>query len=217
MRDAEETRRFARNHLLYEVEMVVGLVRRFGRFRVLLGTPGDNSVAEREVRDIVGRNADIEAFAVHCRLLIEFLYYTPKKKNDCRATDFMASSDDWTRSMPAALGRFSKQANTDVLHPSWDRTSPSPPWDYDGILVTLTGELREFLTRADVERIGGETHTAISKSLASASEAESPQMFSLPPDELTTASVSSGTATHPVPSGADRSGPPWSRPSGKEE
>jgi len=61
-RSPSETQALAWDHLRYEIEMVAGLVWRMSRQHALLVSMADDASAlQRELLDVSGRNADIEA------------------------------------------------------------------------------------------------------------------------------------------------------------
>lgn len=165
-RNATDTERYAKDHLVYEIQMVSGLVGRFERFARLLPTlPATTSVpAEREVLDLVGRNADIESFAIHCRVLINFLYGKKTTSKDCVARDFFTEPSAWPTVRPPkskVLRSIPIRATTEVAHLSYDRTHPAPPWDYNGIWESLTEVVRVFLNGASRDRLGADTRDQI--------------------------------------------------------
>jgi hypothetical protein len=158
-RRAIDTESYATNHLVYEIQMVAGLAARFDRFAKLLPSlsAATSSVAEREVLDLVGRNADIEAFAVHCRVLIHFLYGTKDDKRDCVARDFFLEQSVWPTmrpKKPRVLSFISERAGIEIAHLSYDRKNPAPPWDYAAIWNALAEVLRVFVEGADLGRLG---------------------------------------------------------------
>jgi hypothetical protein len=159
------TQKYAERHLIYEIQMVSGLVARFHTFRELLPTldPNTANQAEREVLDVVGRNADIEAFATHARVLIDFLY-DRKSRNTCVAADFFARRTAWGEikpKKPKPLRSVRDRTGKEISHLSYGRSDPSPPWDYDAMWDALKGVLRLFVEKADVALLGSENRVRI--------------------------------------------------------
>lgn len=165
-RGASETRDYAKRHLVYEIQMVSGLVDRFERFVTLLPTLRARTAApaELEVIDLVGRNADIESFAIHARALIDFLYGKKVTTKDCVARDFFTEPSAWPTIRPAkskVLRSIPSRASIEVAHLSYDRRHPAPPWDYKAIWASMTDVLRVFLNGADHARLGADTRDQI--------------------------------------------------------
>jgi len=74
-RTPKELRAFAED-LVYEVEMVAGLT------KVLRGALAHDYEAGKRDHDLPTRNAQVEAFAVHVRLLLDFFYEPSNVKPD---------------------------------------------------------------------------------------------------------------------------------------
>jgi hypothetical protein len=156
--EAGELQEYAK-HLVYEIEMVAGLVGRFHRFEALLPLLDEATAtpAELEVLDVVGRNADIEAFATHARALVDFLYAKKKSKGDCVAADFFERPTAWGEmkpNKPRPLSKIRERAGSEVAHLSYSRTAPAPQWEYDAIWSSLQQILRVFLSGADDGKLG---------------------------------------------------------------
>jgi hypothetical protein len=167
--DERRTREYAERHLVYEIQMVEGLVARFKRFDELLSSldKTSNEAAVREVFDLVGRNSDIESFAIHCRALIDFLY-DKKKPRTYVAKDFFEDSGTWSAKRPAKTDRLRsipQRASTEVAHLSYDRSQPAPPWDYVGIWEDLSNALRVFVEEASEKHLSIETRDEIARLL----------------------------------------------------
>ena len=156
--------------------MTHGLVLRFRRFKRLLYELDDTTDAEHEVFDIVGRNADIEAFAMHCRNLIEFLFYAPKG-NYCRAHDY-TSTWPTNRSKPSVLAQAVTRAENEIVHLGWNRHAPARDWGYDAIWESLSDELRDFIDKAEQERLGTENREALDQLLNSERPADDTPVLS---------------------------------------
>ena len=159
-RPASETQALAWDHLRYEIEMVAGLVWRISRQHALLIGPLDDlNPLRAELLDLSGRNADIEAFGLHVRLLVDFFYPNRKKPNDADAADFFDDPMVWKRARrktPPSLKSVKGRVGMEMAHLSYDRPAPSVPWDYKTIWADLSGVIRDFIDAATVDRLGAD-------------------------------------------------------------
>lgn len=164
-----EARIFASDHLLYDIEMVAGLVERLRRHRVLLETtPRSAGALANELFDLAGRNADIEAFGVHARALVDFLYGSPRHE-DAVAADFFDDAAAWRRlrpKKPAALSNINARVGAEIAHLSFRRSAPAKTWPYEAIWRALADVLRVFVENATVGRIGAEAQDRAREVLA---------------------------------------------------
>jgi hypothetical protein len=158
MRTPDETRKYARDHLVYEVEMLDALVKRFDRFKALLPkiAPDTSDPAEREVLDMAGRNADIESFGVHARNLYDFLY--DSNRGTVTACDYFTRRNDWSSrhrpEKPKALEKLTERINIEIAHLGSKRRFPAVPWPYVDIAKALTDCMRAFIRAAEGDRLG---------------------------------------------------------------
>jgi hypothetical protein len=152
--NAATTRAYAAEHLAYEVEMALSLVDSFRQFARVL--------------DVVGRNAYVEAFALHARNITAFLYARKPKQDDCVAEDYFANRETWPKTRPArpaALKPIGSRASAEVAHLSYERKDPSDPWDFEAIGNGLAAVLRVFVDSADEDRLGAPTHALLDRFL----------------------------------------------------
>jgi hypothetical protein len=158
-RTSSETQALAA-HLLYEVEMVAGLVWRLKRHRALLAVTvvgGAHDPLRRELTDLAGRNADIESLGVHLRVLLDFLYDQRRDPEDAVASDFFGDPLDWKRvrpKLPRELRSIKERVGTEIAHLSYRRPSPSVSWNYDSLWAALSGVLQKFADHAEPGRVG---------------------------------------------------------------
>jgi hypothetical protein len=127
----------ASEHLLYEVRML--------------------ERATREIADAQpceAKNAWIESFLVHARLLAHFLGWnrrSPPKTDDVIVEDYQVTS--WTSSSePPAIATMREPINKRIVHLSYGRThSPADgfAWDFTGIANALLGRIAEFVRCVD--------------------------------------------------------------------
>lgn len=97
-RSPSETQGLAQDHLLYEIQMVAGLVWRLARHHTLFLTSAlDLTPLRMELLDLAGRNADIEALGLHARVLVDFFYGERECKADAIAADFFDHPMVWKR------------------------------------------------------------------------------------------------------------------------
>ena len=117
-------------------------------------------------------NATAEAFALHLRNLIVFLY--PERfrleADDISAHHFIDSKspyEDWLRHrppLPSILERAKIRADKELAHLTTARIAGTPPakhWEPCALLRELKRVLASFAERADSNRVGVRTRTAI--------------------------------------------------------
>ncbi len=209
----DEIRSFADEHLLYEISMVAGLTRRLARFRTLLTSRPPDATRDGltdELFHLTGRNADIEAFTVHTRVLLDFLYRDRRKQNDAMAADFF-SDGSWPQVRPektASLAKVHRRVGTEIAHLSYRRAASAEPqeWPYGEIWHDLSHVLRVFVDNADQDRLsqdfreqaGAELATSMASktrlALLQATNTDYPLTF-----PVSSAEYHGGTATAPLP------------------
>ncbi|HEY2326657.1 MAG TPA: hypothetical protein VGH52_04140 [Gaiellaceae bacterium] len=197
----EETRKYAKLHLTYEIWMVAGLVDRFKRFDSLLSSLDETNTdpAVSEVFDLVGRNADIEAFAIHSRILIDFLY-DKKRRHTCVAKDFFEDSGTWSIKRPKktkGLESIPSRAGVEVAHLSYARRDLSVPWDYNRIWDDLVAGFRAFVDDASAKHLAADTRAKIAALLPA--EADERVRLDFPSDTLAAQRVRTYSTTAPPP------------------
>jgi len=158
----DELRSFAREHLVYEVWMLGGLTD-----RLLEVLEHDERVGERDLDwlDMVTRNALVEAFTIHARLLIHFLYEPSQVRADDALARHYVQEGEWTPpELTGELEQVGRRVGKGVAHLTYDRllvTEETKGWRYGRIwedataLRAFAGQASSELLPADVaERIG---------------------------------------------------------------
>jgi len=145
MANGHALRAYASRHLEYDVLMM-------RRTQELLAIP----LSLPENRFWPMRNALLESFAVHTRVLMEF-FYEPvgkgKEANDARARLYCPNGT-WTESMPNALEvvRAKDRVGTEIVHASLQRldvTEQAKYWKHQQIRAVLERTLAKFLRMVD--------------------------------------------------------------------
>jgi len=102
-------------------------------------------------------NSLIEAFAVHARNVIEFLYPDTVRSTDVIAADFF-ETDAWVELRPAisaTLKLARVRANKEIAHLTTNRISGNPPeksWNVASLMTELRPLMRLFATKARLAR-----------------------------------------------------------------
>jgi hypothetical protein len=147
----DELRGFAKDHLLYEVEMFSLLTA-----RLLKALAHDAEAGKRDLDwlDIETRNAQVESFAIHTRALLGFLYEPRHSKpDDAMASHFVP--DGWKPPpLRPALQRVGPRVGKEVAHLTYGRLrvdEEAKGWPYGQIWLDVAAVLREFLAQASPE------------------------------------------------------------------
>jgi len=103
-------------------------------------------------------NVMIEAFAVHLRNVIDFLYLDSPKQTDVVAADFFAPNawDTLRPSITTTLEIARVRANKEVAHLTTDRIAGSPPvkgWDFQRLAAEIRPLLRLVADNALATRL----------------------------------------------------------------
>jgi hypothetical protein len=152
MSTPDEFGSFAREHLLYEVWMLRGLTD-----RLLEVLEHDERVGKRDLDwlDMVTRNALVEAFTIHARLLIHFLYEPSHVKPDDALARHYVPEGEWTPpELTGELERVGRRVGKGVAHLTYDRllvTEETKGWRYGKIWEDIATALRAFAERASSE------------------------------------------------------------------
>ena len=109
----------------------------------------------------VGHNAMVEAFALHCRNLINFFYDRPDPRypDDVLAEHFLAKAETWHQVRPPKselLTLAEGRANKQVSHLTYSRvglTFDQKAWQIPTLLGEIDGLLGLFLQKADPELV----------------------------------------------------------------
>lgn len=140
----EELLAYSREHLFYEVEMLLNVSR-----------------LNLENLPRVFRNMQIESFAIHLRNLIIFFYPTPTLfTTDVYAKHFFSDATKWEQICPPAsispISRTAKKrADKEVAHLTTERlagNNPKKEWDILGLVNEITPIIRSFCVSADREK-----------------------------------------------------------------
>ena len=140
-----EVLRKASEHLHYEYRMLTEMAR----------VMASGKTYERAIK-----NSFIEAFTIHARVLLKFLYDENPRPNDVIADDFFPTSQEWkevrpemTEILEPIYGRVGKE----VAHLTYDRqyvTDEAKQWHYLQILHDIEVSFNEFLRIVPMELLG---------------------------------------------------------------
>lgn len=142
---------------------MAGLVERMRRFSHLLGTDLPENELSHELRDVAGRNADIEAFAIHARLVWFFLFGPQERPDDIVARDFFDSDADWKAaglSEPPELIDLKDRVKRSLAHLTYRGAEElGDQWVTTQLWEALASVLGSFFTAASASRLDEETRT----------------------------------------------------------
>ncbi len=144
----EELQDFAAHHISYELMMLHEAA------SGLKWRPNLDS-------DFTLKNALIEAFTVHARVLAQFLYYSPSKKfpNDVTAEHYVKDVDTWKAALgpiPAELQEVIDRSSREIVHLTKGRRPPDDPkkgWTIERVYLLLCRPLHLFLKHAEPARL----------------------------------------------------------------
>lgn len=127
---------YSAEHVFYEVDMFFGMTE-------LLNPK--NRIGASSAAEVTRLNcAMIEAFGIHLRNLIDFLYMDSPKPTDVVAKDFCASWQTVRPTISQALNDARDRANKELAHLTTKRLaggSPAKQWAFP----TLAGEIKTLL------------------------------------------------------------------------
>jgi hypothetical protein len=142
----EELRDFAADHIYYELlmlhETAMGLKWR-----------------ENLDADFAVKNAFIESFTIHARVLALFLYKGPKWDDDVTAEQYVSDVNKWKAArgdIPAELQEVIDRTGKEIAHLTRGRRPPGDPkkaWTIEHVYRLLCGPLHLFLRHADLARL----------------------------------------------------------------
>lgn len=130
---------YSAEHVVYEIDMFLGLA-------VMLGQRSRSGSARAIGDEKRMNNALLEAYGLHLRLLVDFLFCEVPKPTDVIAEDYCAA-EEWKSARPdisESLSDARSRANKEFAHLTTARISgvdPKKEWD----LVALTNEVRFLL------------------------------------------------------------------------
>jgi hypothetical protein len=142
---------YSGEHVRYEFDMFIWLGAICGNSSVQVGAPTQPDALRL-------KNVLIEAFAVHLRNVIDFLYIDSPQATDVIAADFL-NPGEWSRLRPAMsphLSRARVRANKEIAHLTTERLAGSPPekaWDFSAMLSDVAPLLRLFIESALPSRL----------------------------------------------------------------
>ena len=142
-----QLKEFSGEHLRYEMQML------FICRNILAGAR-----RHATMEDTQRFAASLEAWAIHLRLLIDFLYDKRAEGTDAIASDFIedARVREWKRARPtktADLQRAADRAGTQVAHLSYSRKIRDP-WDnFHELTEAISDRLKVFIEHAAPTRL----------------------------------------------------------------
>lgn len=104
-------------------------------------------------------NAVLEAFTIHVRGVMDFLYSDNPRPDDVVAQDFLPSTIDWQRVRVAptsALKLARERAGKEVAHLTYERLNVTPdtkPWPFLEIAQDISKAFGIFLQQVPKEKL----------------------------------------------------------------
>lgn len=105
-------------------------------------------------------NAVLEAFVVHARNLIYFLFATKAKQDHVIAADFFENADLWTKNRPSKSAYLKKaeiRANKEIAHLSYERIKVTPetkPWEFNKLSNAINEVFGIFFEKVPKHLLG---------------------------------------------------------------
>ena len=146
----DELRRIS-EHLSYEIMML------FGTAWILAASRIKDMPVEAERSTV--HNALIESFAIHARVLLDFLYEMERKQNDAIACDFFDKDSIWRTACPPKSGSLAQvhgRVGKEVAHLSYARINVSEEmktWRYIELAREIRATLNVFVDMVPAQRI----------------------------------------------------------------
>jgi len=142
-----ELHAFSGEHLYYELEMVFFTA----PFCVHYREP-------KNVDEQVIKNALLESFAIHVRVLKAFLFDPRLRLDDVIADDYVADPGEWRRArepVPEILMRASERTGGEVAHLTTRRQSEpaAKHWPLQELLQALTPPVCRFIAMTPAARL----------------------------------------------------------------
>lgn len=140
---------YSEEHIFYEFEMFLWLA------TVCAG--GKNLTAPTEADFKFLNNVLVEAFVLHLRNVVDFLYLDNHQATDIVAADFI--EEDWKAVRPvmtATLQTAKTRANKEIAHLTTSRIAGTPPekgWDFKGLASELIPIMTTMVKKADSARL----------------------------------------------------------------
>jgi hypothetical protein len=149
---------YSDEHVFYECDMFLWLAQVCGG-GAKLGAPSVPDATRLN-------NVLIEAFVIHLRNVVDFLYLDRPKKTDVVAADFCTASS-WAATRPAisaALDAARTRANKEIAHLTTDRLaarSPAKQWEFSVLAAEIRPLLQLFAKCAVPGRLSGRAAAVI--------------------------------------------------------
>jgi len=142
----QELRDFAADHIYYELLML---------HETAMGLKWRKDLDS----DFALKNAFIESFTIHARVLALFLYKGPKWDDDVTAEQYVRDVQKWKAErgdIPAELQEVIDRTGKEIAHLTKGRRPPGDPkkgWTIEHVYVLLCKPLHLFLRHADPARL----------------------------------------------------------------
>lgn len=176
-----ELRQYADEHLLYEIWMTSALTERMSRHAAIFGegfSASDDLLADRSL-ELSGRNADIESFATHLRILVQFLYASKPKASDVIAANYFDRKSDWTGVRPVrpkSLMVVNQRVPVEIGHLGFGRLQrKDKTWPYESMWLDLATVIGVFLDKVPEGRVSSEFRDAANSCLVGSSKSKTIQ------------------------------------------
>jgi len=155
-------------HLLYEIQMLFGTAQ-------ALSTVGPSN--GKDSRIWATRNALLESFTIHARILLYFLYSAKPRPSDVIAEDFFDNGSTWLQKRPAKsqlLTTIHSRVGKEVAHLTYvrlDVTSEDKQWEFVNIANEIGGVLEKFLRLVPDARVSDAFRRFISQTVGTEGKA----------------------------------------------
>ncbi len=132
-------------HLFYEFLMFINMAEEMALGKYPRGTTVSNAL--------------IEAFTIHVRILLDFLYGEKKRPDDAVAGDFFPAQSIWLKirpPMPPNLNNVSKRVGKEVVHLTYSRlkvTQNTKPWQFVNMTKDMLKVFDKFLENVSRELV----------------------------------------------------------------
>lgn len=131
-------KRFSEEHVLYEIGMLRETAARL----------------QQPPSDVVVRNALIETFGIHLRLVVDFLYEPAREPDDVCAEDYVADVNKWKkarRALARPLKIATRRTDKQIAHLTFKRyrgSAPQKRWNPRSLLDLTRQPLKVFREHA---------------------------------------------------------------------
>ena len=105
-------------------------------------------------------NATLEAFTVHARILLDFLYAEKPQADDVIAEDFFSDPAIWLRGRPdksELLASVHRRVAKEVAHLTYARLEVTPetkPWHFAQLAAEVDAAFAKFLSMVPLQVLG---------------------------------------------------------------